>query len=59
MSIKNRSSFIKELSAHVANINRVLKNIKLEVITDFICFDNKSIIITTNKVVNMLDLQIY
>jgi len=48
---------MKELSAHMANINRVLKNIKLEVMANFICSDNKGVIITTNKVVSMLDLQ--
>ena len=48
---------MKESNAHVYNINRVLKNIKLEIIADFICLDNKDIIITTNKVVSTLDLQ--
>jgi len=56
MNIKNRSSFMKELSTHVANINRVLKNIKSEVMADFICSDNRDIIITTNKIVSTLDL---
>ena len=55
INTKNRNCFMKELSAHV--YNRVLKNIKLEIIADFICSDNKDIIITTNKVVSMLDLQ--
>jgi len=56
INTENRNCFIKELSAHVYNINIVLKNIKLEIIADFICSDNKDIIITTNKVVSMLDL---
>ena len=48
---------MKELSAHVYNINRALKNIKSEIIADFIHLDNKSIIITTNKMASMLNLQ--
>ena len=39
------------------NINRALKNIKLEVMADFICIKNKRVIITTNKVASLLDLQ--
>ena len=56
MNTENRSCFIKESSAHVYNINRVLKNIKLEIVANFIHLDNKDIIITTNKVTSMLDL---
>ena len=57
MNVKNKFSFMKESSAHVANINRALKNVKLEIMADFICSDNRGIIITTNKIVSMLDLQ--
>ena len=57
MNVKNKFSFMKESSAHVANINRTLKNVKLEIMADFICSDNRGIIITTNKIVSMLDLQ--
>ena len=56
MNTKNRNCFMKELSAHVYNINRALKNIKSEIIADFIHLDNKGIIITTNKVVAPSDL---
>ena len=48
---------MKESSAHVANINRALKNIKSEVMADFICSDNRDVIITTNKIASILDLQ--
>ena len=48
---------MKKSSAHIYNINRVLKNIKSEIVADFIRLDNKGIIITTNKVASMLDLQ--
>ena len=58
INIENSTRFMKELSAHVININRSLKSIKLEIIADFICSDNKGIIITTNKVMSLPDLQI-
>jgi len=35
---------------HVININRALKNIKLNIMADFIHMDNKSIVITTNNI---------
>ena len=57
INTKNRNCFMKELSAYVYNINRALKNIKSEIIADFIHLDNKSIIITTNKMASMLNLQ--
>ena len=36
MSLDNANNFVKESSIHVANINRALKNIKLDVMADFI-----------------------
>lgn len=51
MSINDSESFITILSKHVTNINGVLKNIKSEVITDFIWKNHRGLIITTNKVV--------
>ena len=56
MNAENRNCFMKDSSAHVSNINRALKNIKSEIITDFVRLDNRSIIITTNKVSSTLDL---
>ena len=35
MNKENKKNFMKENSAHVTNMNRVLKNIKLEVMVDF------------------------
>ena len=43
---------------YVANINRLLKGIKLEISTDFIHSDNKWVIITTNKVASTSDINI-
>ena len=53
----NKKNFMEECSNHVTNINRALKNIKLEVLIDFIWPDPKGIIIVTNKVTSPLDLQ--
>lgn len=53
----NRIKFVAKLSAHISNINRVLKNIKLDVKADFICLEQADIIIVTNKVTSSLDLQ--
>ena len=49
--------FIKDTVSHVTNINHALKSIKSNVCTDFICADNKGIIISTNNVVSNSDLQ--
>ena len=50
--INNNSAigFIKDLSTHVVNINRIFKNIKSSIMADFICIDSKGIIITTNNI---------
>ena len=57
MNSENRICFIKDLSADISNINRALKNIKSEIVADFICLDNRGIIIITNKILSMLDFQ--
>jgi len=43
---------------HIANINRVLKNIKSDIIADLIKADQQELIIMTNKVVSLLSLSI-
>ena len=48
---------MKELSSYVTNINRALKNIKSEVIANFIHMENSRLVIMTNKVASALDLQ--
>ena len=57
MCLENANNFVKKSSVYVANINRAFKNIKSDVIADFIWVENKSIVISTNKVTNPLDLQ--
>ena len=48
---------MKESSVHVTNMNKALKNIKTDVIVNFIWSDSRGIIIVTNKVALSLDLQ--
>jgi len=43
---------------YIANINRLLKDIKSEVLVDFIQSDNKGIIVITNKIAAMSDLNV-
>ena len=57
MSNNNKAKFIEDSSAHIININRVLKNIKSKVIADFIQSNQASIIIATNKVAAPLNIQ--
>lgn len=45
MNNNNKSQFIKDSSVHIANINRALKNIRLEVITDFVQLEQSGIVI--------------
>jgi len=47
---------MKLSNKHVANINRVLKNIKSDIMAAFIHADNRGLTITTNKVAFTLDL---
>ena len=56
MSMNNSENIMKLSNKHVANIDRALKDIKSDIITDFIYTDNKDLTITTNKVASTLDL---
>ena len=58
MGNDNISKFISSSGEHIANINRELKNIKLDVLADFVCTDYHRLIITTNKVTTMSNLSI-
>jgi len=44
-------------SAHITNINRVLKNIKFKVMANFVQTDQTGIVIATDKVVAPLNFQ--
>ena len=56
MSLSNSTKFMILSYKHVENINRVLKNIKLNIMTDFIWADYWGLIIITNKVILFSDL---
>jgi len=49
--------YLEDSSIHIININHALKNIKSNIIADFIHIDDKGIIITTNNMACPLDLQ--
>ena len=57
MNATNTNNFMKDSSTYITNINRVLKNIKLEVMADFIHMEKSGLVITTNKVASNLNLQ--
>ena len=49
--------FMNESSNHVANLNRILKNIKINVMVDFIHSDPLNIMIITSKITLTSNLQ--
>ena len=57
INIEHAKYFIRESSSHVTNINRALKNIKLNIMADFIQTDVKRVIISTNNIISPSDLQ--
>ena len=58
MSTDNIKKFMEFSSNYVANINRTLKNIKSDTFVNFICSDHWGLIITTNKMSFLLDMNI-
>ena len=58
MSGDNVSSFMKNSSLHVANINRLLWNAKTDVLVNYICSGNTGITIVMNKVSQQSDMTI-
>jgi len=58
MSNDNNNAFMKNSVAHIANISRLLRNAKSEVVVDYIRSDLIGLLIVTNKVVLQSDLQI-
>jgi len=58
MSSDNVSSFMKNSSSNVANINRQLRNAKTDVLVDYVQSDNTGITIITNKAAQQSDLSI-
>ena len=58
MSSDNISSFMKNSSLYMANINRSLQNAKTDVLVDYICSDNTGICVVVNKVAQQSDMSI-
>jgi len=58
MSNDNNNTFMKNSVAHVASINRLLRNAKSEVAVNYIRSNPIGLLIVTNKVALQLDLQI-
>jgi len=58
MSSENIIFFMKSLSFHVANINRLLHNAKSDVLVDYICSDNTGITVITSKVTQQSNISI-
>jgi len=56
MNNETARKYIKNSSMHIININHALKNIKSNIIADFICIEDKGIVITTNNVNSPSDL---
>ncbi len=52
----NFNRFMVLSNKHILNINRDLKNIKSDIIADFIQADCRGLVITTNKIAFTLDL---
>ena len=49
ISRENINIVILQANVYISNIKRLLKTIKSNISADFICSNNKGVIITTNK----------
>jgi len=58
MSSDNASSFMRNSSLNVVNINRELRNAKTDILVDYIKSDNTGIMVTTNKIAQQSNLSI-
>jgi len=56
ISLENSKKFIILSEQHVTNINRILKNIKSDILADYIRDDNRDLTIITNKVTSTFNL---
>jgi len=54
----NTEAIILQANKYMSNINRLLKGVKSNILADFICFDNKGVVITINKVAATSNLNI-
>ena len=58
MDNDNKTKFMALSSVHLINLNRALKNIKSDVMADYVCLEQNGITIVTNQVVSFLNLQV-
>ena len=58
MNVNNLEAIILQVSRYISNINRLLKDVKSEILAKFICSDSKRVIIMTNKAVATFNLSI-
>jgi len=58
MSISNTERIIAQSNVHITNIDKLLKDVKSEILADCICSNNKGIVIITNKIAVLFDLSI-
>ena len=57
MNKEAANMYIKNTSSHISSINCVLKSIKSNILADFICINDKRIIISTNNITSSSNLQ--
>jgi len=58
MGSNNAEKVMAKANIYISNINKLLKGVKSEIFVDFICSNNKRLVITTNKVAVISDLNI-
>jgi len=58
MDNNNKTRFMASFSSHITNLNRTLKNIKLNIVIDYIHPEQNGITIVTNQVVSSSDLRV-
>jgi len=57
MGKENSNKFMGSASIYITNINRALRNIKLDVLADYVQRESTRVIIVINKVASLSDLQ--
>ena len=57
MNKEAANMYIKNASSHISSINYALKSIKSNILADFICINDKRIIISTNNITSPSNLQ--
>ena len=58
MSMNNAEKVMGKSNVYITNIKRLLKGIKSDIFANYIYSDNKEIVIMTNKIVAISDLNI-